>query len=129
MSHRKNTNFIDELNAEMNAESSDADSEEVSKEKSNEFAALLNESFKKTSKKLSVGDKIGGEILVLGREDVFVATGTQPDGVVSRRDLLDAEGNCPYKVGDKLDLYVTQVRSDEIRLSKNPTDKNLAEDL
>ncbi len=125
MSHRKNTNFIDELNAET----SDTDSETDSKPKSDEFAELLKESFKKASKKLSVGDKIRGEILVLGREDVYVATGGQHDGVISRRDLLDSSGNCPYKTGDILELYVTLVRSDEIRLSKNPTDKNLAEDL
>lgn len=129
MSHRKNTQFIDELNAEMNADSSEVDPEATAKSKSDEFAELLRESFKKATRKLSVGDKIRGEILVLGREDVFVATGGQHDGVISRRELLDSSGNCPYKVGDTIELYVTLVRSDEIRLSKNPTDKNLAEDL
>ena len=95
MSHRKNTNFIDELNAEANAESSEADQDSTSEFKPDEFAELLRESFKKSSKKLSVGDKIRGEILVLGQEDVFVATGGQHDGVISRRDLLDGEGKCP----------------------------------
>ena len=129
MSHRKNTNFIDELNAEMNEGSTETSEGNTSKSEPEDFAKLLGESFKKASKKLSVGDKIRGEILVMGQEDVFVATGGQHDGVVSRRDLLDAEGKCPYKKGEIVELYVTQVRGNEIRLSKNPTDKNLAEDL
>jgi small subunit ribosomal protein S1 len=133
MSHRKNTNYIDQLNAEFGdahapgEESAQEPQEE--KKTPDEFAKLLGESFKKASKKLSVGDKIRGEILVLGQEDVFVATGAQHDGVISRRDLLDAEGNCPYKAGDIIELYVTQVRGSDIKLSKNATDKNLAEDL
>ena len=48
---------------------------------------------------------------------------------MSRRDLLDAEGNCPYQIGDLIEVYVTMVKGSEIRLSKNPTDRNMAEDL
>jgi len=97
---------------------------------SNEFAAMLEESFKTSSKKkLKVGDKIKGEILVVGREEIFVSTGTMNDGQVARRDLLDAEGNFPYKLGDKIDLFVVLVKGSEIRLSPKPTAKNLADDL
>lgn len=139
MSHPKNTNFakntdfIDELNEEMNADSStdEGSSPEGKKKKSadEDFAALLGESLKTMSRKLSVGDKIRGKILVLGKEDVFVSTGTQHDGLIHRRDLLDKDGNCPFKVDDVIDLYVTQVRGSDIRLSRKATDKNLAEDL
>jgi small subunit ribosomal protein S1 len=94
-----------------------------------EFAKLFEESTRRAARKLSVGDKIEGEILVLGKEEVFVSTGTQNDGTVARRDLIDADGNVPYKVGDKLKLYVTQVRGTEVKLSPNPTGKNLADDL
>src|SRR5688572_12046582 len=96
---------------------------------SNEFARMLDASFKQSQKKLSVGDKIQGEILVLGKEDVFVSTGTMNDGQVPRKDLLDEKGNLPYKVGDKLDLYVTLVKGGEIHLSPKKTAKNLADDL
>lgn len=88
--------------------------------KASEFARLLEDSFKKPRKRLSVGEKIRGEILVIGKEDVFVSTGAagvSTDGIVSRRDLLDAEGKLNYKVGDVLDLYVTQVRGSELYLS------------
>lgn len=96
---------------------------------SSEFAQMLDASFKQSQKKLSVGDKIRAEILVLGKEDVFVSTGTMNDGIVPRKDLLDEQGNVPYKVGEFLDLYVTQVRGTEIHLSPKKTAKNLADDI
>lgn len=129
MTHRKNTNFIDELNNEFNSDSAQDEASEKKSESSEEFAALFKNSLKSSSKKLAVGDKIRGKILVLGKEDVFVSTGTQNDGVIARRDLFDENGECPFKVDDVIDLYVTQVRGSEIRLSRKPTDKNLAEDL
>jgi small subunit ribosomal protein S1 len=94
-----------------------------------DFGALLSQSLKSSEKKLRVGDKIRGKILNLGSEEVFVTTGTRHDGVMSRRELLDAEGNCAYQVGDYTEVYVTMVKGSEIRLSKFPTDRNMAEDL
>src|SRR5579859_3523106 len=99
------------------------------KRDSGEFAEMLDASFKQSQRRLSVGDKIRGEILVLGKEDVFVSTGTMNDGIVPSKDLLDSEGNIPHKTGDTLDLYVTQVRGSEIHLSPKKTTKNLADDL
>jgi small subunit ribosomal protein S1 len=114
-------------------DSSDFDELEK-KPSSDEFARMLEASFKAPSskKRLSVGDKVRGEILVLGKEEVYVTTGTQNDGVVSRRDLKDLEdekGNLPFKTGDTIELFVTQVRGTEIRLSPKPTSKNLADDI
>jgi small subunit ribosomal protein S1 len=124
---RKNTDYIDELNKEYGADDS---TEESSKNAEKEdFASMLGESLKRGSKKLSVGDKIRGKILVLGKEDVFVSTGGQHDGVISRRDLNEPDGTCLFKQDDLIELYVTQVRGSDIRLSRKPTDKNLAEDL
>lgn len=123
--HKKNSDFIDEFNeatgSEPERESSGGDP--------GEFARMLGESFKGATKKFKVGDRVRGKILVVGREEIYVSTGTPHDGAVARRDLLDAEGNFPYKVDDVIDLFVTQVRGTEIRLSKNATDRNLAEDL
>jgi small subunit ribosomal protein S1 len=103
--------------------------EQEGKKSQNEFASMFEASMRKSTKKLSVGEKIKGEILVIGSDDVYVSTGTQHDGAVSRRELLDAEGKVPYKVGDKIDLYVTMVKGSDIRLSPNPTAKNIADDL
>lgn len=98
-------------------------------QQSSEFARMFEESVKQgKEKRYSVGDKVTAEIVVMGKDDVFVALGGSKDGVVHRRDLMDAEGNTNYKVGDKLELYVTNTKG-EIRLSPNKTAKNLAEDL
>jgi small subunit ribosomal protein S1 len=107
----------------------DEDSEKEKVQKRSEFAQMLEDSFKSKSKRLSVGDKVRGEVLLVGKEEVFVSTGTMTDGVVSRRDLVDESGKVPYKVGDSLDLFVTQIRGSEIFLSPKPTSKNLADDL
>jgi small subunit ribosomal protein S1 len=128
MAKPKNTDYLDSLISEFNLEDQDSKGSDQ-KTKTENFAELLQESFKKSTRKLSVGDKIHGKILTLGKEDVFVATGAQHDGVLSKRELMDAEGQCSYKVGDMVEVYVTLVRGTEVRLSKNPTDKNLADDL
>lgn len=126
MSQSKKTDFIDRLNQEFKTEDGEPQKGEAQSE---DFAKLFAESMKRPQKKIAVGDKIRGKILVLGQEDVWVSTGGQNDGVISKRDLLEADGQCPYKVDDVIELYVTQVRGNEIRLSRKPTDRNLAEDL
>ena len=113
---------------EFNTEG-DEELDTPAKKSGDDFGSLFNESLKGEGKKLRVGDKIRGKILNLGSEEVFVTTGTRHDGVMSRRELLDADGNCQYKVGDITEVFVTMVKGDQIRLSKNPTDRNMAEDL
>lgn len=127
-SKKSNSDFIDQLNAEFGDDSAESTSKSSAESKA-EFAKLLGESFRNNSRKLTVGDKIHGQILVLGQEDVFVSTGTQHDGVISKRDLLEKDGTCTFKTGDMIDLYVTQIRGSDIRLSRNATGKALAEDL
>lgn len=95
----------------------------------NDFARMFENSLKGVGEKLKVGDRIRGEILSIGKEEVFVSTGTVNDGSLSRLDLPQENGVLQVKVGDTLDLFVTQVRGSEIRLSTKPTSKNLAEDL
>ncbi|MEZ4527848.1 MAG: 30S ribosomal protein S1 [Desulfobacterales bacterium] len=67
---------------------------------------------------LQVGDKVKGEIISIGKDTVFVNTGTKIDGAVERSELLDKDGQMPYQVGDTLDLYVTGMDENEIRLSR-----------
>ncbi len=116
------TDFRDEDEVE-------AQQEKEKKARAAEFSKLLDASMKSTSRKLSVGDRIKSEILVIGQEEVFVSTGGRHDGSVPRRDFLDVDGNMTHKVGDKVELYVTLVKGNEVRLSPNKTSKNLAEDL
>jgi small subunit ribosomal protein S1 len=121
---KSTTDFMNEFN-----EGAEEMENTPSAETTENFASLLSDSFKSSDKRLKVGDKIKGKILILGREDVYLTTGTRFDGVLSRRELNDADGNCSYKEGDILEIYVTMVKGNEIKLSKNPTDRNMAEDL
>jgi small subunit ribosomal protein S1 len=98
-------------------------------ESADDFSALLGASLEAAEKTFAVGDKVRAEILAVGREDAQVALGPGREGVVASADFADAEGRRTVQAGDEIDLYVTSVRPGEIRLSKNPTDKNIAQDL
>ena len=93
------------------------DENETQPKRSDEFARLLEDSFRSTRKSLSTGDRVKSEILSIGREDVFVSTGTMHDGVIRKKELMGEAGQLKYQVGDSVELYVTQVRGSEIFLS------------
>lgn len=88
-----------------------------------DFSKLLGESLDAESATPSPGDRVRAEILAVGREDGIVALGPGQEGVVASVELAGR------KAGELVDLFVTSVRPSEIRLSVNPTDKNIAQDL
>ena len=119
------TDFMNEFNTDTDEE---MESTPV-KTSEDDYASLLRQSFNKADKKLKVGNKIQGKILNLGSQDVFITTGTLHDGVIQRTELLDAEGNLAFKVGDVIEVYVTLVKGDDIRLSRKTSDRHLADDI
>jgi small subunit ribosomal protein S1 len=82
------------------------------------FAELFEQYSGGMSEDVQVGDKIKGRIISIGRDTVFMDTGTKIDGAVEMTELLDEDGNCPYALGDELELYVTSVTESEIILSR-----------
>lgn len=94
-----------------------------------DFSALLGESLLAAEKTFSPGDKVRAEILTIGSEDAHVALGPGKEGVVASADFRAADGTLSARAGETVDLFVTSVRNGQVRLSKNPTDKNLAQDL
>jgi small subunit ribosomal protein S1 len=96
---------------------------------SSDFAAMFENSVKGIEKKLKVGDKVKGEVLTIGKEEVFVTTGTVDDGIVLKLELMDKEGKIPCKVGDILDLFVVQIKEGQTFLSPKATSKNMADGL
>jgi len=89
------------------------DSEEES------FADLLESYGAGMNEDVQIGDKIRGEIISIGRDAVFIDTGTKIDGVVDKAELLDDDRELPYKEGDVLELYVVSHDGDEIRLRRS----------
>ncbi len=95
--------------------------------KSSDFAKMFEASLGGVEKKLNVGDKIQGEVLAVGREEIFVSTGTTDDGIVLKTELKKDQPD--PKVGDVMTLFVTQIKDGQYYLSPSPTAKNLADDL
>jgi small subunit ribosomal protein S1 len=92
--------------------------DENSEEKEQSFAALLETYSPGADADMGVGDKISGKIVSIGRDSVFVDTGTKIDGVVDKGELLDENGEISLAEGDILELYVVALSDEEIKLSK-----------
>ncbi len=82
------------------------------------FADMLAAYDDGRSNTLQVGDKVLAKIIAIGKDAVFVDTGTKIDGTVDRAELTDEDGNVSAVVGDRLDLYVVAMSESEIHLSK-----------
>ncbi len=82
------------------------------------FADLFEAYNKNTDDDFKVGDKIKGDIISIGMDTVFINTGSKIDAAVNKEELMDNNGEFPYKAGDTLELYVVSANENEIRLSK-----------
>ena len=91
---------------------------ENGEEKEQSFAALLEAYSPGANADIGVGDKISGKIVSIGRDSVFVDTGTKIDGVVDKAELLDKNGELTLTEGDMLELYIVALSDEEIKLSK-----------
>ena len=84
----------------------------------NKFAELLEDYTDGMSESLQVGEKIKGRIISIGKDAVYVDTGTKVDGVADLKELLDENGELSYKQGDTIELFVVAADEGEIRLSR-----------
>jgi len=88
-------------------------------EKPGESFAELFESYNgHRTERVQIGERIRGKIISVGKDAIYVDTGTKIDGVVEKNELTDENGTVPYKEGDELELYVASYDGNEIRLSK-----------
>ena len=91
--------------------------DENNEEKEQSFAAMLEAYSPGAETDMGVGDKISGKIVSIGKEAVFVDTGTKIDGVVDKAELLDENGEMTLQEGDMLELYIVALSDEEIKLS------------
>jgi small subunit ribosomal protein S1 len=87
-------------------------------EREESFAAMLESYSPGIETDINIGDKISGRVISIGKDAVFVDTGTKIDGVVDKAELIDKQKNLEIEEGDTLELYVVALSDDEIRLSK-----------
>ncbi len=98
--------------------------DEVNMKNTNDFASMFEQSMGGVGRKLSVGDTFIGEILSIGREEAFVSTSGTQDAMILRADLLDAEKNLKYNVGDRIEVTVVKTKGGEIRVTRAGSKKS-----
>ncbi len=97
----------------------------MSEEGAEDFAAMLA-AHETASSRLQPGQKVTGTVIAITGDSVFVDVGIKVDGIIDRKDTLDAEGNESVKPGDSLEAWVTGVSSQEIRLSRSMSGSGVA---
>ena len=86
-----------------------------------DFAALFEASGKQKDDRVQKDSKITGTIVSVGDEWIFVDVGGKSEGIIAREELLDADGQFNFKIGDPLTAYVVSTREGEIHLSVKMT--------
>lgn len=76
--------------------------------------------------RLQTGQKVTGKIIEINGDSVFVDVGIKVDGVMDRKDILDAEGKEMAAPGDSIDVWVVGVNPHEIRLSRSMSGSGMA---
>jgi small subunit ribosomal protein S1 len=83
-----------------------------------DFATLLNSYSPGDTTDLQIGNKVRGKIISISPDTIFVDIGSKIDGVVEPAELLDENKQMTCSEGDMVELYIVELKEDEIRLSK-----------
>ena len=95
-----------------------ADNENPDAGEEQSFEELFESYTNGMNEDIQVGDRIRGEIISIGRDAIYMDTGTKMDGVVEKAEFLDEDGELPLRAGDVVELYVVALTESEVRLSK-----------
>jgi small subunit ribosomal protein S1 len=98
---------------------------EETKGREDDFGSLFEQSL--SGGKVKQGDSFKGEILSIGKETVYVSTGSPMDGQLPTSEILDETKKPKFKVGDVIDVVVLKVRENEIYLRYKGAKKGSAE--
>ncbi|MBE0598390.1 MAG: 30S ribosomal protein S1 [Desulfuromonadales bacterium] len=99
----------------MNRE--DEDREEAGEES---FAELLAQSLGETSR-LEPGQKTEATVVNIAAEWIFLDIGQKGEGVIDRKELLDAEGTLTVQPGDRISAYFLGSSGGEMRFTTRLT--------
>lgn len=92
--------------------------DEVQSREVEDFATLFAESAG-PGRSFKTGDTFEAELISIGKESSFVATGTMNDGQIPTLELKDKEGKLLYKAGDKIKVKVVRAREGELLLKRS----------
>lgn len=80
------------------------------------FADLLSKSYSEMGR-LEPGAKLEARVLKISAEWVFLDTGRKGEGILDKRELVDAEGNVTVKEGDLITAYFMGGSGGEMRFT------------
>lgn len=92
------------------------DDEELNEDEGS-FAEMFEASLTDVGQPLERGKKIEATILQIGSEWSFLDVGQKGEGVLSSAELLDADGEPQYVVGDKIGAYFLSRDGGELRFT------------
>jgi small subunit ribosomal protein S1 len=92
------------------------DDEEMNEDEGS-FAELFEASIPDVGQPLERGKKIEATILQIGAEWSFLDVGQKGEGVLASAELLNAEGELQYAVGDKIGAYFLSRDGGELRFT------------
>jgi small subunit ribosomal protein S1 len=81
------------------------------------FAEMFEASLAGVGQQLEPGKKIEATILQIGSDWSFLDVGQKGEGVLSSAELLNAEGEIQYAVGDKISAYFLSRAGGELRFT------------
>lgn len=91
-----------------------------------DFAALLAAHDEASSGQVQPGQKVRGTIIAITGENVFVDVGLKEDGIMDRKDLLDADGKEIAGPGETVEAWVVAASPQGIVLSRSMSGSGLA---
>ncbi|MCM2356811.1 MAG: 30S ribosomal protein S1 [Geobacteraceae bacterium] len=92
----------------------DKDPKDTNEEES--FAEMFERSFTKSGR-LEPGEKVEARVLKITGDWIFLDTGRKGEGVLDRKELLDAEGNLTVREGDVITAWFLSSANNEMRFT------------
>lgn len=84
------------------------DPDEHEPETSEDFMAMYEDSLKE----IRSGNVIEGEIVDIEKDAVLIDIGYKSEGLVSKKEFLDSQGNLTVSVGDKVEVFLIRKEED-----------------
>ena len=83
----------------------------------NDFARQFEAGLGNLRTTIRTGEKVKGKVTMIGKSTVFVNLGTRADGLIDKKDLLDANGQLTVKEGDTIEAFCMAWTDDGIKLA------------
>ena len=83
----------------------------------NDFARQFEAGLGNLRTTIRTGEKVKGKVAMIGKNTVFVNLGTRADGLIDKKDLLDANGQLTVKEGDTIEAFCMAWTDDGIKLA------------